>query len=311
MSIVVFGSVTWDVAAFASRLPKPGETLLGSGYAQGLGGKGANQAAVARRLGAETAFFGRIGQDPIGESVKAAFSEFDLDPASLAEDPDAATALGVILIGQDGENAIIQAPGANRTMTAADVKRALPAITTAKALLLQLEIPLEASLAAARAAREAGAWVILDPAPAPQDGLPGSIFMGVDIVTPNEVEAETYAGFRPTDAESGQAAAQRLVDLGAPTAIVTMGAAGCAWAQDEGPSGFMPAFNVDAIDTVAAGDCFNAALGVALAEGMALEHAIHFASAAGALATTAVGAAAAAPWRGAVEDVVGGGISSE
>lgn len=308
MSIVTFGSVTWDVAAFASRLPKPGETLLGSGYAQGLGGKGANQAAAAKRLGADTKFFGRIGRDAFGESVKAAFGAFNLDPAGLAEDAEAATALGVILIGQDGENAIIQAPGANRTVSAQDVERALPAIGQAKAVLLQLEVPLEASLAAARAGRAAGAWVILDPAPAPQDGLPGSIFMGVDIVTPNEVEAETYAGFRPTDAESGQAAAQRLVDLGAPAAIVTMGAAGCAWASDTGPTGYLPAFPVDAIDTVAAGDCFNAALAVALAEGKPLAPAIHFATAAGALATTAVGAAAAAARRDAVEELVGGRV---
>lgn len=308
MCIVTFGSVTWDVAAFASRLPKPGETLLGSGYAQGLGGKGANQAAAAARLGAESHFFGRIGRDPFGKSVKAAFSAFGLDSSGLAEDPEAATALGVILIGQDGENAIIQAPGANRTANAADVPRALPAIAKAKVLQLQLEIPLEATLAAARAAREAGACVILDPAPAPQDGLSGSIFMAMDIVTPNEIEAETYVGFRPMDAESGQAAAQRLVDLGAPAAIVTMGAAGCAWASDTACSGYLPAFPVDAIDTVAAGDCFNAALAVALAEGKSLAPAIHFASAAGALATTEVGAAAAAPRRDAVEELVSGGV---
>jgi len=311
MSIVTFGSVTWDVAAFASRLPKPGETLLGSGYAQGLGGKGANQAAAAARLGAESHFFGRIGQDPFGQSVKSAFGEFSLDPSGLAQDREAATALGVILIGQDGENAIIQAPGANRTVSAADVTRALPAIADAKAVLLQLEVPLETTLAAARAARSAGAWVILDPAPAPQDGLPGSIFMAMDILTPNEIEAETYAGFRPTDSESGQSAAQRLVDLGAPTAIVTMGAAGCAWASETAPSGYTPAFPVNAIDTVAAGDSFNAALAVALAEGKPLKPAIHFASAAGALATTAVGAAAAAPGRDAVEGLIAGEISPQ
>lgn len=301
MSIVTFGSVTWDIAAFAGRLPKPGETLLGSGYAQGLGGKGANQAAAASRLDVATKFFGRIGQDAFGASVKAALADYGLDAAGLVEDPDAATALGVILIGQDGENAIIQAPGANRTVSKADVDHALPAIRVAKAVLLQLEVPLEASLAAARAGRAAGAWVIMDPAPAPQDGLPGSIFMAMDILTPNEVEAETYAGFRPTDAESGKAAAERLVDLGAPIAITTLGAAGCAWAQEDGPSGYMPPFKVNAIDTVAAGDCFNGALSAALAEGMPLEAAIRFASAAGALATTAVGAAAAAPTRQAVE----------
>jgi ribokinase len=305
MSIVVIGSVTWDVAAFASRLPKAGETLLGRGYQTGLGGKGANQAAAAAKLGASARFFGRVGRDDFGDAVRAGLTEFGVDPSDLAED-DAATALGVILIGASGENAIIQAPGANRAVSGADVTRAADAIAASKAVLLQLEVPLETSLAAAMAARKAGALSIMDPAPAPQDGLAGSVFMAFDIVTPNEVETETYAGFRPTDAESGLVAARRLVELGADTAIVTLGAAGAAWARETGDEGFQPAFEVTAIDTVGAGDCFNGALAVALTEGQALAYAIRFASAAAALSTTAVGAAASSPSREQVARLLGG-----
>jgi len=295
MSIVVVGSVTWDVAAYAGRLPKPGETLLGDRYVAGLGGKGANQAIAARRLGAPSRFFGRVGADAFGEAVRRALPQYGLDPADVAEDPSAATALAAIFVGGRGENAIVQAPGANRTMGPDDVARAGDAIAAAKVVLLQLEIPLETTLAAARAARQAGAIAVLDPAPAPQDGVPGSVFMAVDIVTPNEVEAESYAGFRPTDAESGKAAAARLVELGAPAAIVTMGASGLAWAREDETSGFLPAYDVAAVDSVAAGDCFNGALAVALAEGRPFEAALPFAAAAGALATTRSGAAEAAP----------------
>lgn len=301
MSIVAFGSVVWDIAGFAGRLPRPGETLLGDRYTAGLGGKGANQAVAAAKLGADVRFFGKVGDDDFAVGVRAGLAAYGLDPADVAGDAAVATALAIIMVGADGENAILQAPGANRAMTAADAARAGEAIAGAKALLLQFEIPLETTLAAARAARAAGALAILDPAPAPQEGVPGSVFMAVDVVTPNEIEAEAYAGFRPTDAESGQAAARRLVDLGAPAAIVTMGQAGCAWAREDESAGFQPPFAVAAIDSVAAGDCFNGALAVALTEGQRFEAAVRFAAAAGALATTRAGAAAAAPTRPEIE----------
>jgi len=301
MSVVVVGSVVWDVAGYAGRLPKPGETLLGERYVAGLGGKGANQAIAAARLGAAARFFGRVGRDEFGAAARAALRGYGLDPADVAEDAEAATALALIMVGGGGENAILQAPGANRRVGPEDVARAAPAIAAAKVVLLQLEVPVETTLAAARAARSAGAVAILDPAPAPADGLAGSVFMAADIVTPNEVEAETYAGFRPNSAESGAAAARRLVELGAPTAIVTMGAGGLAWAREAGDSGFLPPFRVAAVDSVAAGDCFNGALAVALAEGQPFERALRFAAAAGALATTRPGAAAALPSRQEVE----------
>lgn len=306
MSVVVFGSVVWDVAGFAPRIPKPGETLLGDSYKVGLGGKGANQAVAARKLGADVAFFGKVGRDAFAGSIRAAFAENGLDPAGLDE-TDVETALALIQIGRNGENAILLAAGANRDMQPEDVERARSSIQAAKAVLLQLEIPLEATLAAARAAREAGATSILDPAPAPQDGVPGSVFMAVDVVTPNELEAETYCGFRPTDADSGHAAAERLIDLGAPAAVITLGAAGVAWAREDGMKGFQPPFQVDAIDTVAAGDCFNGALAVALTEGQDFAAAVRFAAAAGALATTKPGASAAAPTREDIETLLNAG----
>lgn len=305
MSIVVVGSVTWDVALFARRLPRAGETLLGDSYTAGLGGKGCNQAVAAARLGAGARFFGRVGQDDFGAQVKAAAAAVGLNPADIAEDDAAATALAALFVAADGENAIVQAPGANRRVDASDVARAGDAIQAAKVVLTQLEVPLETSMAAARAARAAGAIAILDPAPAPQDGAPGSVWMAFDIVTPNEIEAETFTGIRPVDSESGQAVARRLVDLGAPAAIVTMGATGCAWAKEDETAGYQPPFMVKAVDTVAAGDCFNGALTVALAEGQSFEAAVRFAAAAGALATTKPGAAGAAPTRAEVDQLLG------
>ena len=185
-----------------------------------------------------------------------------------------------------------------------DVVRAGQSLEGAKALLLQFEIPLEITLSAARAGRKAGATVILDPAPAPSDGIAGSVLMAVDIITPNEVEAETYVGFRPYDKKTGIAAAVRLVDIGAPAAIVTMGANGTAWATAGGESGFQPVFRVDAIDTVGAGDCFNGALAVALTEGLALPAAIRFASVAAAISTTRSGAANSAATREEIDRIL-------
>ena len=304
MSVVVLGSVTWDVAGYAPRLPAPGETLLGDRYSVGLGGKGANQAVAASRLGAEARFFGRVGRDQFGDAVRHALPEYGVPASDLADGAEA-TALGVILIGANGENAIIQAPGANRMVEESDVARATSALQTAKVALFQMEVPLESSLAAARVAREAGAWTVLDPAPAPAESLPGSVFMAFDVVTPNEVEAKRYAGFRPTDQDSALAAARRLVELGAPRAVVTMGELGAAYVTESEGEGWVPAMQVESVDTVGAGDVFNGALSVALSEDMPFDVAIEFASRAAAVSTTKPGAAASAPDRAEIERAFG------
>lgn len=304
MSIAIVGSIVWDVSGFAGRLPAPGETLLGDRYVAGLGGKGANQAVAARKLGAEARFFGMVGRDDLARSARRALEAHGVDAGDLMETDAAATALALIMVDGRGQNAIMMIPSANRAFSPEDLATAAPAIRAAKATLLQFEIPLETTLAAARISRQSGGLTILDPAPAPQDGVPGSVFMAVDIVTPNEVEAAAYCGFPPSDVESGKAAARRLVELGAPAAIVTMGAAGAAWAREDETDGFQPPFKVEAVDSVAAGDCFNGALAVALLEDQDFAAAVRFASAAGALATTRPGASAAAPTRREIETLL-------
>ena len=295
MSVLVFGSVNVDITVHAPRLPQPGETLHAQAYAIGLGGKGANQAAAAARLGAQVAFIGRTGHDQMGAQARNLLKEYGLDLAGLADDEAAGTGIAQITVGMaDGQNVIALVAGANMRLDETDVERAAARLAEARVLLLQLETPLEASLALAARARAAGVTVILDPAPAPEGGLDADVLKAVDIVTPNETETACLLGRRPVTAEDGIAAARALVARGCRIAIVKLGGNGVAFAGDGG-EGFIPPFPVTVVDTVAAGDCFNGGLATALARGDALPDAVRFAAACGAIAVTRPGAAAAAP----------------
>ncbi len=295
MSILVFGSVNVDITVYAPRLLQPGETLLARHYAIGLGGKGANQAAAAARLGAATAFVGRIGRDQMGAQARSLLDGYGIDLTGLEVDATAGTGIAQITVGEaDGQNMIAIVGGANMQIGNTDVDRAAARLSRARILLLQLEVPLAASLALAARARAAGVPVILDPAPAPVGGLDPAVLQAVDIVTPNETETAALLGRRPVTSEDGIAAARDLVARGARAAIVKLGGNGVAFA-DAGQQGFVPPFPVTVVDTVAAGDCFNAGLAFALARGDALPAAIRLAAACGAIAVTRPGAAAAAP----------------
>ena len=306
--IVSFGSVNIDVVAYCDALPRAGETVHAGRYAIGLGGKGANQAAAASRLagplGLQVALAGRTGTDAFADIARRHLAGFGIDLGALRRDPDHPTGIALIGIDAAGENAITVAGGANMAIDAGDVAAIAPLLAKARVLLLQLETPLAASLQAARQVRAAGGLVILDPAPAPADGLPEEAWPLLDLVTPNETETERLVGIRPTDPQSAAAAADRLQARGLARVIVKLGARGVFW-RDGAEEGFIPPFPVRAIDSVAAGDCFNGGLAVALAGGDRLADAVRFAAACGALATTRAGAAEAAPTLADVRGLLG------
>ncbi|WP_404384593.1 ribokinase [Caenispirillum salinarum] len=306
MTITVFGSVNVDVVAYADRLPRPGETVHGSGYAIGLGGKGANQAVAVARLGGAVELAGRTGIDTFGTLARERLAHFGVATTHLQASPDAPTGIAVIGVDARAENSITVIGGANMAIDHTDVERIAPLLRKTQVLLLQLEIPLATAMDAAAMVRQAGGLVILDPAPAPRRGLPETVWRSVDLMTPNETETEALVGIRPADRDSALAAARAMVERGLSRAVVKMGAAGVVWREGEA-EGFMPAFAVEAIDTVAAGDCFNGGLGHALAAGASLEEAVRVAAACGALATTRRGASDAAPTADEVQALVARG----
>ena len=303
MTIAVFGSINMDIIAYSERLPKPGETIHGTGYKTGLGGKGANQAAAVARLGAAVAMIGRVGQDGFGDSAVAELVGYGVAGDHIFRDSENATGIALISVGEGGENVITIVAGANMKLDLSDVERADRALASAKVLLLQLEVPDAASLAAAALVRRAGGIVILDPAPAPPAGIAKEFWHEADVLTPNETETAALTGLLPRSPDEGLAAARAIVERVIGTAIVKLGARGVCYARG-GDEGFVPSFEVDAIDPVAAGDCFNGGLAVALSEGRSIAEAIRFAAACGGLATTKKGAAAAAPSRADVEQLL-------
>jgi ribokinase len=293
MTIAVFGSINMDVTAYSDRLPRPGETLHGSRYITGLGGKGANQAASAAKLGAETHFVGRLGQDHFGSTALSLLQAFGVHAAYLKCDAANPTGIAIINVDARGENFITVIAGANFAVDASDVEAAHPLLSRSSVLLLQLEIPWAAMMLAARHARTHGAIVILDPAPATTD-TSGMDLSLIDIITPNEIEAEILTGIRPKDPSTAAEAARILHARGPPTVILKLGERG-AYVSSGSQAMMLDAFKVDTIDTVAAGDCFNGGLAFALSNSMPVFEASRFACACGALSTTRYGAAAASP----------------
>jgi ribokinase len=300
MTVAIFGSINMDVIAYLDRLPKPGETLHGSGYKMGLGGKGANQAVAARKLGSEVHFVGRTGADSFGDAARAELTSYDVDLSHVRRDAGSDTGIAIIKVGEGGQNMITVIAGANGAVDQSDAEAAKTDLEQARVLLLQLEVPLKGALAAAKMVRGNGGTVILDPAPAPKEPFSADIIAAVDIVTPNESETAGLLGWQPATPDDALRAARELKAKGFRTALVKLGAKGVAFS---GPTeeGFVPPFKVTAIDTVAAGDSFNGGLAVALDEGKSLAQAVRFAAASGALSTTKKGASAAAPTRAEID----------
>jgi ribokinase len=297
-SILVIGSSNTDMIIKLDRIPRPGETILGGAFVTAAGGKGANQAVGAARAGGQVTFIARVGQDMFGEQAVAGFVKDGINVDHVTRDKTHPSGVALIFVAKDGENSIAVAGGANAKLSPADVKKAKAAFARASVLVMQLETPLETVQAAAALAAKAGVPVILNPAPA--QPLPDKLLECISILTPNETEAELLTGIAVKDDATAAAAAARLRARGVQTVIITLGARGAYVATESGGQ-LVPGFKVKAMDTTAAGDVFNGALAVALAEGKPLDLAVRFANAAAAISVTQLGAQPSAPTRREIE----------
>ncbi|MCL6431058.1 MAG: ribokinase, partial [Anaerolineae bacterium] len=281
--VVVVGSSNTDMVVKVPRIPGPGETVLGGRFVMAAGGKGANQAVAAARLGAEVTFVGRLGRDMFGRQTEENLRREGINTRFIAWDEVVPSGIALIMVSAEGENSIAVAPGANGEMTPADVERAEEAIAAADVLLLQLEVPLAAVRRALDIARGHEVRVILNPAPAAP--LPDEVLRDVDLLTPNQHEAALLAGMQGAEpAEMAQA----LLARGVPMVVMTLGGRGALIAGPEGME-LVPAFRVEPVDTTGAGDAFNGALACGMAQGRPLREAVRYASATAALATTVMG----------------------
>jgi ribokinase len=286
--ITVVGSLNMDLFIDVAQLPAPGETVVGKNFRRSPGGKGANQASAIARLGHPVAMIGAVGRDAFGEELIETLAGQGVRVEAIARRDGVATGTALIVLDAAGQNQIVIAPGANGTLAAADIGGCAALLRQSRAVIAQLEIPLAATEAALRAAREAGAVAVLNPAPF----VPGcdALLPICDWLLPNETEASKLAGFEVRDLNSAARAARRLREASCGlNVLVTLGSAG-AWLDTEDFSGHVPALVVEAIDTVGAGDTFVGAFVTRLVEGAAPLEAARFASAAAAISVTRRGA---------------------
>jgi len=301
--VVVIGSSNIDMTVLCPELPLPGQTILGDKFAMNAGGKGANQAVAAAKLGAATQLVARLGNDVFAETSYQSFQSFGLGTDYVVRDEHAPSGVALIFVDEHGENEIVVAPGANMRLTPRDVDAALPAIETAKVMLIQLEIPLETVHHAARLAVQHKTKVILNPAPARI--LSPALLEKVDILIANETEILVLTGADDLDTSTAAAACRPLLNAGVESVITTLGKDGALLTGGVGATK-IPGFRVKAVDTTSAGDTFAGALACALAEGKALEDAVRFANAAAALSATKVGAQISMPSRVEVDQMLAG-----
>lgn len=292
--LTVLGSINADHVISVPHFVKPGETLTGTHYHIAYGGKGANQAVAAARLGGDVDFIACIGNDDIGRAMKQAFAQDGINTKAIVSIPNEMTGVAMIQVADGGENSIVIAAGANACLDCALVKEHAQHITQANSLLMQLETPLDAVMKAAEIAHAAGTRVILNPAPA--QPLPDQLLACIDVITPNETEAEILTGIQVTDEQSALNAARVFHDKGIDIVLITLGAKGVFYSR-HGKGEIIPGFRVTATDTTAAGDTFNGAFVVALLEDRSINDAIYFAHAAAAISVTRQGAQPSIPTR--------------
>ena len=298
-NLVVLGSINADHILNLESFPAPGETVTGNQYQVAFGGKGANQAVAAGRSGANIAFIACTGDDDTGERVRKQLASDNIDIAPVSVVAGESTGVALIFVNAEGENVIGIHAGANAALTTERVEAQRAIISGADVLLMQLESPVESVLAAAKIAHENHTTVVLNPAPARV--LSDELLALVDIITPNETEAEKLTGIRVENDDDAATAARALHDKGIGTVIITLGSRG-VWASVNGEGRRVPGFKVKAIDTIAAGDTFNGALVTALLEGKKMDDAIRFAHAAAAIAVTRKGAQPSVPWRKEIDE---------
>ena len=296
--ITVVGSLNMDLIVRTPRIPSPGETIIGSGFHTAPGGKGANQAVAAARLGAQVSMVGRVGKDEFAATLLENLTLANVNTQFIIQDPESPTGVALIEVDDSGENSIVVASGANMRVTSLDVDAAQEAIFAADLLLLLLEIPLKVVIQAAVLAKRKNITVILNPAPARK--LTSELLNLVDILIPNEIETALLTGLPVGSQYEIKVAASSLLTSGIKTVILTLGEKGALLTQ-EGKSEIFPAFQIKPVDTTAAGDAFIGGFAVALAEGKSMTEAIRWGNAAGALATTRLGAQPSLPMRQDVE----------
>lgn len=290
--LTVLGSINADHVISVPYFAKPGETLTGENYRIAYGGKGANQAVAAARLGAKVAFIGCIGSDGIGETMKNTFAQEGIDTSPITTIQQEMTGIAFIQVAQSAENSIVIASGANAYLDEQIVRQNEAQIAQSDSLLLQLETPLPAVTLAAQIAKKHGVQVVLNPAPA--QPLPDSLLSQIDIITPNETEAEILTGVQVTDEQSAVKSAEVFHQKGIGCVIITLGAKG-VFISRNGEHRIIKGFSVQAVDTTAAGDTFNGGFVTALLEGQSFEAAIRFAQAAAAISVTRPGAQPSIP----------------
>lgn len=299
-SICVIGSSNTDMVVKGEKLPIPGETVMGGDFLMNPGGKGANQAVAAARLGGQVQFVAKVGNDMFGRQAVQQFQRERINVNYVATDADHPSGVALINVDAKGENCIAVAPGSNAFLKAEEVEPALENLGTSAMVLMQLEIPLPTVDYAVKRSHEKGLRVVLNPAPA--QALPDSLFSCLYLITPNETEAELLTGLRVIDEATAHEAACQLRQKGVANVIITLGSKG-AYLLSEHFAGIVPAPPVTAMDTTAAGDCFNGALVVALAENKSLEEAVAFACKAASICVTRMGAQASMPLRKEVDSL--------
>jgi ribokinase len=300
VDVVVVGGANTDFLVRGAALPEPGSTIEGDEFQQAPGGKGANQAVAAARLGARVAFVGRVGADERGRALIAALEREGIDVQHVSIDANAPTGVALVMVDTEGQKQIMTAPGANRRLAADEVSRAAELIARARVVLLQLELPLPAVETGARLGRAAGARVVLDPAPPRQ--LSEELLRDVHVIRPNAAEAKALTGIEISDRASAKKAAENLIRRGAGAAVV--GAPGGDLLITPDGELWLPHIPLERVDTTGAGDAFAAALAVRIADGEDLARAARFASATAALKSTRLGAQAGLPTRAQVDELV-------
>lgn len=299
--IIVIGSSNTDMVIRCSRLPRPGETVLGGSFMMNHGGKGANQAVAAAKLGGDTVFIGKVGDDVFGHQTVEMLTSLGIDTRFMGV--SATEPSGVALINVDehtAENSISVASGANGAIRPADIDAAEEVIASASLILMQLEIPIDTVTYAAKMAKRHGVTVVLNPAPAPSEPLPEELLENVDIIIPNKTEAEVITGIAIDTPQDELRAIRSLHSKGISTVIFTLGSKGALLCQN-GDCEEVPSFKVKAVDTTAAGDTFCGALCVGLSEGKEVRPAMIFANQAAAISVTRKGAQQSVPTRAEVD----------
>ncbi len=300
--IVVFGSFVVDLTSRSKGLPVPGQTILGSAFKMGAGGKGSNQAVAAHRAGADIILVTKIGKDVFGDVAMNFYQSEGMNTDYILKDEQKETGIALIMVDEvSAQNKIVVVPGACGNITPEDVERCRPLIQSASILLLQLEINFDALYKVIDIAHQAGVLIVLNPAPANE--LPAEVLKKVDIVTPNETEAQVLTGVEVKSQADAERAAQVFIGKGVKNVVITMGELG-AFATDGKRSELLPRLQVEAIDTTGAGDAFNGGFVTALSEGRDLFEALRYGNATGALSVTRLGTAPSMPLRAEIMRMV-------